>query len=61
MFENYANWTISSEAPVGWRTFTDYPCDGEYINRNIFGNSGYFCIKSCNLPTVLVYLVYENN
>jgi hypothetical protein len=45
MFENYTNWTISSEAPVGWRTFTDYSREEKYIYRNIFGNSGYFYIN----------------
>jgi len=56
MFKNYADWTISSEAPVGWRTFTDYLREGEYIYRNIFGNSEYFYIKSCILPIVLLNL-----
>jgi len=25
MFENILDWKISSEAPVKWRTFNDYP------------------------------------
>lgn len=58
--KNYTDWTISSQALVKWRRFTDYPFDGEYNNFEELLETVDTFIKSCILPIVLIYLNMNN-